>query len=470
MELLKKAYQFFFILGIFLIPFNSDIPEWFSFLGEYSVDSSPFFFLIGIFILLIYQVFNGKIYFPVLSKTYFFFLVFLFFIILTTLFNLPHIYEYYFKATSGFYRFIRQFISVIISGVLFFYLFVNVCRDYGLERFVLLIRKIFLISFVFVFSYGVLEYSILKLNLLFLRPLLDLFSYLPFVEVKFSYSLIRLSSLTYEPPSLGAYLIIISGFIFSYILTSKKPIRFLPFVLLVILAIISGSRTAFVVIIAQTIAGIIFSYYKYFSFRKAFKKIAVLATLAGIAGVIFFWEPIYESSIEKIESLNFSRINIKTDESALSNKSRIGIQAAMLEVFKERPIIGTGWGQQTFESRFHYPVWATTNNYEFRLIYRNQLIRSFPPAYNLYLRILVETGIIGFISFMVFLYFVIKACYLTYINSSKTTYISIILLISFIGTFLNWFQTDSFRVYGFWLSLAILIIYTKSIVKKEEEI
>lgn len=424
----------------------------------------------GIVFLLIYQVLDGKIYFPVLSKPYFFFLVFVFFIILTTIINLPYIYEYHFKQTSGFYRFIRQFISIIISGVLFFYLFFNVCRDYGLERFVLIIRRIFLISFVFVFCYGILEYLILKLNLGFLNPVLDLFSYLPFVEVKFSYSLIRLSSLTYEPPALGAYLIIISGFIFSYILTSKKAIRFLPFLLLVILAIISGSRTAFVVILVQVLVGIILAFFKYRTFRKAFRKIALIGSVFFIIGIIFFWEPIYESSKEKIESLNFTRINVNRDESALSNKSRIGIQAAMLEVFKERPIIGTGWGQQTFESRYHYPVWATTNNYEFRLIYRNQLIRSFPPAYNLYLRILVETGIVGFISFVLFLYFVIRACYLTYVSSSKTTYISIILIISFAGTLLNWFQTDSFRVYGFWLSLAILILYSKSIAKMEEEI
>lgn len=417
---------------------------------------------------MIYHGLKGKIYFPVLSKTYFFFLVFLIVIILTTVINLPNILQYYFKQTAGIYRFIRQFISVIIAGVLFFYLFVNVCRDYGVVRFVLLIRKIFLISFGFVFTYAVLEYSILKLNFDFLRPIVDLFNYLPFVRVQFDYYLMRLSSLTYEPPSLGEYLIIISGFIFSYILTSKRLIRFLPYALLVILAIISGSRTAFIVIIIQTLAGIILTYFKNNSFRKVFKKISLVGTMFLIIGTIFFWKPIYETSLEKIESLNFSRINMKKDVSAISNKSRIGIQVAMLEVFKKHPVIGTGWGQQTYESRFHYPVWATSNNYEFRLIYKNQFIKSFPPAYNLYLRILVESGIIGFLSFAVFLYFLIRACYQTYANSSKTTYISVILIITFTGTFLNWFQTDSFRVYGFWLSLAILVIYTKSFAKLED--
>ena len=64
MLLLKKTYQAFFILGVFLIPFNSDIPKWMGFLGEYSSDSSPLFFIISFIFLLVYQLKSGKIYIP----------------------------------------------------------------------------------------------------------------------------------------------------------------------------------------------------------------------------------------------------------------------------------------------------------------------------------------------------------------------------------------------------------------------
>jgi hypothetical protein len=36
-------------------------------------------------------------------------------------------------------------------------------------------------------------------------------------------------------------------------------------------------------------------------------------------------------------------------------------------------------------------------------------------------------------------------------------------LITFMGLAINWFQVDTFRTYGFWLCLAILIQITRSL-------
>ena len=58
-----------------------------------------------------------------------------------------------------------------------------------------------------------------------------------------------------------------------------------------------------------------------------------------------------------------------------------------------------GFGQQAYKARPKYPKWATENNYEFRLWYLNDKVKSFPPGYNLYTRLLAETGIIGFFIF-----------------------------------------------------------------------
>ncbi|OAB80225.1 O-antigen ligase family protein [Cochleicola gelatinilyticus] len=469
MLLLKRAYQVFFFIGLFLIPFNSDIPDWLGFLGELSADSSPIFFLIGFLFLFCYQCIIGKLYFPVQSKTYRLFLLFLVAIIITTLINLPSIVEYYYKQTSGIYRFIRQFISVLISGVIFLYLFINVGRDYGIERFVLAVRKTFLYSFYIVFSYGMLEYAIIKLNLTFLTSILDLYGYLPFVEVKFTHYMERLSSITYEPPALGLYLITVSGFIFSYIFTSKKVTRFVPFALLMLLAILSKSRTALVVTILQAIAGVVFAFYKYKSFRNLFNKVLIFGSIALVVLLVFFGKPIYEAGLERIESLNFSKIDTKNNISAISNKSRIGIQLAMLEVFKEKPIFGTGWGQQFYESRHHYPTWATRNNFEFRLFYLNQDLKSFPPGYNLYFRILVETGIFGLFVFLFFLFSIVRTTLIVYKRGKELNFITLILLVNFTGLLLNWFQTDSMRIYGFWLSLAILILYKRHLDLKRED-
>jgi O-antigen ligase len=87
----------------------------------------------------------------------------------------------------------------------------------------------------------------------------------------------------------------------------------------------------------------------------------------------------------------------------------------------------------------------------------------FPPGYNMYIRLLAETGIIGFLLFIYLLYIVV---HLTKKRIKESTNqidktLAIILLISFSGFILNWLQLDTFRMYGFWLSLAILIKLSK---------
>ena len=134
------------------------------------------------------------------------------------------------------------------------------------------------------------------------------------------------------------------------------------------------------------------------------------------------------------------------------------MQYASLQVFMENPIIGVGFGQQSYYSRHHYPTWATSNNYEFTLWYKNKNVKSFPPGYNIYTRLLAETGIVGF---LIFLYLIFKSISIsrkmTKNSSSEKRYLGIILLISFVGLYINWMQIDTFRIYGIWLSLAILI-------------
>jgi len=461
MRFLQKGYMFFFFLGIFFIPFNSDIPEWFGFLGEYSRDSSPIFFLVAFLLLMINSLFKGKIYLPLKSTPYTFFLFFIIILCICTLINIFNIADYYFKQTSGFQRFIRQLLSVIIVGVLFFIVFLNVCKEYGAKAFFLKIRKLFLYSFVLVFVCGIIEYIIVAFNFHGLLPIFELFNYLPFVNVTLS-DLNRVSSLTYEPPALGTYLITIAPFMFSYIISEKKSYGFIPFLLVIVLALLSKSRTVLVVAFLQSLIAIYLSYKVFPRFRIIFIKFVTIGSMIGFVVLLIFWNPVKDAVTERIQSLDITKTEYSSKDNSVSNKSRLGIQYAMFQVYKQNPIFGTGWGQQAFESKNHYPKWAIERNWEFSTKYLNENIKSFPPGYNMYLRILTETGIIGFLVFLLFLFFIIQKSYQAYNSNKNLRFISITLLISFYGMFLNWLQIDSFGVYGFWLSFAILIIFNKN--------
>ena len=90
--------------------------------------------------------------------------------------------------------------------------------------------------------------------------------------------------------------------------------------------------------------------------------------------------------------------------------------------------------------------------------YKNKKDKTFPPGYNLYTRLLAETGLIGFMLFMMLLYFSLKET----LNIMKRVQneekiLTIIILITLLGLYINWLQIDTFRMYVVWLSLAILI-------------
>ncbi len=394
-------------------------------------------------------LFKRRINMPIKNLIFQFLILFILWSILATLFNAHNMADYYFKQTSGFSRFINQFGSLIIASIIIPLTFYNGFKWININKTFRLIRRVVLASLIIVLIYSIIEILIVKFNMVNLKkPLLNLFDYFPFTEAKTDMRLRRISSVTFEPPALGTYLLSIAGWMFSYILTEKKNFKYLPTLIVLFLGFMSGSRAAFFAIIIQfIIASIIFLKNKNLT-RNLYRVIIGFST-ASILTITYFSEPIYNYIKKEIDSF-------KLDDSthSLSNKSRFGIQQAMFYVFLENPISGTGYGLQAFESRKKYPTWAKKNNWEFRLKYLNQNDKRFPPGYNMYLRILSETGLVGLLFFGLMLLQVFLWCF-NNLKSENST-IAFIILISMIGFSLNWLKMDSFRIYFFWLCLALI--------------
>ena len=386
---------------------------------------------------------------PIKNLIFQFLILFILWSILATLFNAHNMADYYFKQTSGFSRFINQFGSLIIASIIIPLTFYNGFKWININKTFRLIRRVVLASLIIVLIYSIIEILIVKFDMVNLKkPILNLFDYFPFTEAKTDMRLRRISSVTFEPPALGTYLLSIAGWMFSYILTEKKNFKYLPTLIVLFLGFMSGSRAAFFAIIIQfIIASIIFLKNKKLT-RNLYRVIIGFSTVS-ILTITYFSEPIYNYLKKEINSF-------KLDDSthSLSNKSRFGIQQAMFYVFLENPISGTGYGLQAFESRKKYPAWAKKNNWEFRLKYLNQNDKRFPPGYNMYLRILSETGLVGLLFFGLMLLQVFLWCFNNL--KSENSIIAFIILISMIGFSLNWLKMDSFRIYFFWLCLALI--------------
>jgi len=438
--------SFYLILtGIFFLPFNS----WngISILGEYYRDSCVLFFLLAFFILL----FKKKIKLPLHSPIFYSLIVFLVWAAATTALNFETVTDNYFKQTSGVIRFLRQYFSLILAAFILPITFYNSFLNIDSKRIIYLIRKAIYYSFVIVIVYAIIEVLVVKFNLINLKkPVLNLFDYFPFVEAKTDLRLKRISSVTFEPPALGTYLITIFAWMCSYIITSKSYFRFLPALLVIVLAFISGSRAAFFIIVVQAFI-FVFAISQSFQYNKIFSKIVLISAAAITIGFLAFAPKILNYVDNEIQSFK-----LNDNDHSLSNKSRFGIQYAMYKVFLDNPVIGAGYGQQAFEARSKYPPWAKRNNWEFRLKYLNQNNKRFPPGYNLYLRLAAETGALGLLSFLLFMCFISIWCYNNLFKQKNL--LAIIVFVSMSGFMLNWLKMDTFRIYGFWICLALIFV------------
>jgi O-antigen ligase len=449
------------MVGIFYIPFSSFKGP--AFLGEYQREPAAIFMGLAFLCLALQASLTKKLNIPFRNLLFQALLVLMGWFVLTFFINIVDISQYYFKETSGIERFIRQFAVLIISGILFLITFYNVFRRYDNVRLFYKVRKVFFYSMIMVTSYGILEILIIRFNMVFFYNILWIYKWFPFTDVYLHFGHDRISSVTYEAPALATYLLTVSGWMFSYIITEKGLKRFIPAIAVIVLALFSDSRAGLVIIGVQVLL-FGFLLIKKKEHHSLFLKVIALSTVLVLAVGIFKGQEIADYITEKITSFG-----VQDDDHSISNRSRFGIQYASYQVFKENPIVGVGYGMQAYEARDKYPNWATVGNWEFKLKYLNETFPSFPPGYNVYTRILAETGIIGMALFLAFLILLFAAC-LSILKKNDDRYLlALVVLISLVGFCFNWLKMDTIRVFGFWVSFALLLKMTGSSVFKPKK-
>jgi O-antigen ligase len=449
---LKQVIAAVVFVGIFFIPFSSF--SGISFLGEFSKEPAAIFFFGAFFLLLVLAAIQRKIAIPFNNLLFQVVLLLIAWFFITTVLNIPAIHNYYFKGIGGYERFIRQYAVLLISAVFFFLTYYNVFINYSSKELFTKVRRVFLFSMVIVTAYGFFEILIVKFGMGVFYNVINLFDYFPFTNV-YLHGGSRISSVTFEAPALATYLLTVSGWMFSYIITEKGMLRFVPSLAIIVLALFSDSRAALVVIFLQIVV-FGFLLLKKKRHHQLFIKIAALSTVAILVIGVAKGDVIAEYITEKLTSFG-----VEDDQHSISNRSRFGIQQASLMVFEENPIIGVGYGQQAYEARERYPRWATAGNWEFKLKYLNQSDPQFPPGYNIYTRILAEGGIIGMIIFASLLILIMWVCLVVTQKNDDRYLLALVILISMVGFYFNWLKMDTVRVFGFWINLALLVAITR---------
>jgi len=178
----------------------------------------------------------------------------------------------------------------------------------------------------------------------------------------------------------------------------------------------------------------------------------VVVIVAGIVGAgLFLGQKGYIARL-----FNSNAQSIEEFVIANSAGARAAYTFGALGAYEESPLMGVGLGASGFYIYDHLPDWAMTTVPEIarQLSPENRLI---PNPKNMYVRLLAETGLIGFFLFIAFQFSLLGDALIALKNNSQLMrFLGIAGLFSWFAVALYNVTQDSFAIPNIWINLGIL--------------
>ena len=294
----------------------------------------------------------------------------------------------------------------------------------------------------------------------------------------------RISGMAYEPAWLaGQIATVYLPWLFASLLTGLRVTRFkwfeiilLVFASLLLLATYSrgGLLTAgFALTLTFLIAGRreLAAAWKWFisGFRHVgglILRVGVLIiALGALTGAILFLgqkgyiSRLFDTKAESIEEFVIAN----------SAGARAAYMFGALGAYEESPIFGVGLGASGFYIYNHLPDWAMTTVPDIarQLSPENRL---YPNPKSMYVRLLSETGLIGFFLFLAFLFSILADSLLALrSNQQYMRYLGVAGLFSWLAILMYNATQDSFATPNIWINLGILAGMTAYVLKSPEQ-
>jgi len=157
----------------------------------------------------------------------------------------------------------------------------------------------------------------------------------------------------------------------------------------------------------------------------------IFLAIAVIFGAVF-WEPVSTRLVGR------DRLEIKSTEQRLIYASQAW------QLIKKRPFMGVGLGNYTLA--VHNEIDPNIKSW------------GYQPVHNIYLLVLAELGIIGFIFFVSLFFCFSVLLFRQFKNFTPMIFLSIVFLIMMVGLFDHYFWTLYFGVMLFWFGLSLVQI------------
>jgi len=388
---------------------------------------------------------------------------------------------------------IRSFaqVAAILYMALIYFFVVNAIRT---KREFIIVLKTLFFSGAILSIYGVISYS-LQYNCNFLGDPYNLYygnfsGYFNTMKKWFGTSPIytnglgnkRISAFFPEPMLLSMYLVSFAPIACSLILVKQKgKNRFclLGVILLTLLTLfLTFSRSGWLAFFASIIIIAIFHSDRFKRNKKKFIFCALIFLISGFI-LILLISGIFPNSLNDIKvmlkfqsegMLDFSRIKQIMDgysltpsdyrEAEWSALLRINDSIAGIRMWLDHPFLGIGWGNYIF----HYPkydphivVWTWEKSTPVNSV-----------VGNLYVNFLAETGLSGFVIFLLIIFKFIGVLVVA-IKSARDIFWQALLtgyLGSFVAVFISYFFTPTFYFTFVWVMMAMAMVAVR--LSKEE--
>ena len=293
----------------------------------------------------------------------------------------------------------------------------------------------------------------------------------------------RVSGMAYEPAWLaGQIATVYLPWLVASLLTRFRATRFkwlevtlLGFAILLLLA--TFSRGGLLTAVSAFVLTFLFvgraeMRAAWFWFTSGFQRggnwllrLAVVVLLVGgLAGAsLFLGQKGYITRIFDTQAENLADFIIRNSAGA-----RAAYTFGAWGAYDESPIFGVGLGASGFYIYDHLPDWALTTVPEIarQLSPENRL---YPNPKNLYVRLLAETGLIGFFLFLAFLLSVLgDALRVLGSQTALGRYLGIAGIFSWFAIALYNVTQDSFATPNLWINFGILLGMTAGMLETEE--
>ena len=465
----KLDFVLFLCLGLAIIavPFWDSIASW-KILGGIGKQLS--FFPLFLLILLGFAraLLARKFIFPYNLKSFICIVLFMLVACLSAIVNHDSIAVNVFKSSSGIEHFVKQILVLIFHmciSLVAFNMFIN--RNI-LKQKLLLMRRFWYLSCILPICYCLVEMG----NMLHIDACTAIKAFWDMIFRGETGYWARLRSVAAEASYLAPYMAMVFPWIFSGIASCNKIEKRLCVIftaLLVTIGYFSFSRTVHLVLLA-----VLFCCCVMFKDKvcMAWKDYALCMVLSAISvGSFYSCLCVYSPDIiSYVNGMGYeTSVTTLARQDNFSNIARYASWLAGWEIFKHNFVCGVGFGQYGFYASDFYPSWAWSSH-EIRQ-WSNDEMLAWPPVLNLYIRILAECGLLGFLCWLMCLVFLVReVCGIRkrVLNGIVAKDDVMCMIAGIIGILINGFSYDSLRLAPFWIYVGVLwaLVASRRVIDK----